>query len=174
MVNMLRSVLLKAMYPRTRGVPPQVQCPVIVLVMRESRRWLKNNDQVRKALKQDFPDHDIVEFWGDGPIIRQLKLFATAAIIVAPHGAGLSNMVVSSLHTPVLEIGPPDCSACYLHLALKLQHVYARHPGTKERRTSCASAYEPNVDEVIRLVRDLLEAKRQADAMDPQNASWHF
>ncbi|CAN0301288.1 unnamed protein product [Ectocarpus sp. 12 AP-2014] len=49
MVNMLRSVLLKAMYPRTRGIPPQVPRPVIVLVVRESRRWLKNNDQVRRC-----------------------------------------------------------------------------------------------------------------------------
>ncbi|CBJ29242.1 conserved unknown protein [Ectocarpus siliculosus] len=120
MVNMLRSVLLKAMYPRTQGIPPEVPRPVIVLVVRESRRWLKNNDQVRDALKQDFPDHDIVEFWGNGPIIRQMRLFATASVIVAPHGAGLSNMVVSPLHTPVLEIGSPDCSACYLHLALKV------------------------------------------------------
>lgn len=76
--------------------------------------------KVREALKQDFPDHDIVEFWGNGPIIRQMQLFATASVIVAPHGAGLSNMVVSPLHTPVLEIGSPDCSACYLHLALKV------------------------------------------------------
>lgn len=76
--------------------------------------------KVHEALKQDFPDHDIVEFRGNGTIIRQLQLFATASIIVAPHGAGLSNMVVSPLHTPVLEIGSPDCSACYLHLALKV------------------------------------------------------
>lgn len=41
-------------------------------------------------------------------------------MIVAPHGAGLSNMVVSPLHTPVLEIGPGICPTCFLQLALKV------------------------------------------------------
>lgn len=76
--------------------------------------------KVRDALKEEFPSYDVVEFFGTGPIISQLQLFATASLIVAPHGAGLSNMVVSPLHTPVLEIGPPDCTACYVHLAVKV------------------------------------------------------
>ena len=76
--------------------------------------------QVRDALKQEFPSHDVVEFVGTGPIPAQLKTFATASLIVAPHGAGLSNMVVSPLHTPVLEIGPLGCPSCYTHLAIKV------------------------------------------------------
>lgn len=75
---------------------------------------------MRDALKQEFFSYDVVEFWGTGPILAQLKTFATASLIVAPHGAGLSNMVVSPLHTPVLEIGPLGCSACYVHLAMKV------------------------------------------------------
>lgn len=76
--------------------------------------------KVRDALKQEFPNFDVVEFSGTGPIISQLQLFATASLIVAPHGAGLSNMVVSPLHTPVLEIGAVTCPSCYMHLALKV------------------------------------------------------
>lgn len=41
-------------------------------------------------------------------------------MIVGPHGAGLSNMVVSPLHTMILEIGPIDCPACYVTLAIKV------------------------------------------------------
>lgn len=78
------------------------------------------NPKVRDALKQEFPSYDVVEFLGTGPILEQLKTFATASLIVAPHGAGLSNMVVSPLHTPVLEIGPLGCSPCYVHLAMKV------------------------------------------------------
>lgn len=64
-----------------------------------------------------------MEFLGQGPILEQLQHFATASLIVAPHGAGLANMVVSPLHTPVLEIGPPGCSICYLHLAIKVKNL---------------------------------------------------
>lgn len=70
---------------------------------------------------------------GTGPIASQLKLFATASLIVAPHGAGLSNMMVSPLHTPVLEIGPPECSSCYLHLAVKVSHSFLIFSGVVMR-----------------------------------------
>lgn len=84
--------------------------------------------KVRDALKQEFPSYDVKQFLGTGPIMSQLKLFATASLIVGPHGAGLSNIVVSPLHTPVLEIGPADCTTCYVHLAVKviwnLHHFY--------------------------------------------------
>ena len=76
--------------------------------------------QVRAALQQSFPSFEIVEFTGDGTIVSQLEAFATASVVVGPHGAGLSNIVVSSLHTPVLEIGPISCSTCFLHLAIKV------------------------------------------------------
>lgn len=63
----------------------------------------------------------MVEFTGDGTVVSQLEAFATASVVVGPHGAGLSNIVVSSLHTPVLEIGPISCSTCFLHLAIKVE-----------------------------------------------------
>lgn len=79
--------------------------------------------QVRDALKQEFPSHDVVEFFGVGSTVAQLELFATASVVVAPHGAGLSNILVSPRHTTVLEIAPPACTACYIHLALKVTGV---------------------------------------------------
>lgn len=66
--------------------------------------------KVRDALKQEFPSYDVVEFFGNDNILTQLQTFATASIIVAPHGVGLSNMVVAPLHTPVFEIAPLECS----------------------------------------------------------------
>ena len=81
-------------------------------------------NKVRNALKQEFPSYDVVEFRGTGPIVDQLKTFATASLIVAPHGAGLANMVASPLHTPVLEIGPLQCSSCYIHLSIKVTSCF--------------------------------------------------
>lgn len=66
----------------------------------------------------------MVEFFGDGSVESQLKMFATASAIVGPHGAGLSNMVVSPLRTPVLEIAATGCPYCYTHLAIKVCFVF--------------------------------------------------
>lgn len=62
----------------------------------------------------------MVEFFGHGSVAEQLRVFATASIIVAPHTAALSSMIVSPLHTPVLEIGPPACPSGYMQLAIKV------------------------------------------------------
>eukprot|EP00752_Nemacystus_decipiens_P004611 g4210.t1 len=171
-INIIRHILLQALYPGSGGVPPPPARPVVVLVVRNSLRWLGNNEQVRDALQQEFPAYDVVEFFGVGPIVSQLELFATAALVVAPHGAGLSNIMVSPRHTPVLEIAPPACTACYVHLALKLQHIYARHPVSSSWTTPCESEYEPNVEEIIVLVRHLFEAKRRADAVERPVLPW--
>ncbi|CAM9293887.1 unnamed protein product [Ectocarpus fasciculatus] len=163
LVNLLRHHLLQAIYPDTGGVPPVPPRPVIVLIVREEKRGLGNNAEVREALVQNFPDHDVVEFFGHDPIREQLEVFATASVIVAPHGAGLANIVVSPLHTMILEIGPIECPTCYVNMAIKLQHVYARHAGSDRWDDDCSSWYEPNVDEIVELVRDLFVAKRLAD-----------
>ena len=81
--------------------------------------------KIREALELNFPSYDVVEFLGQGPILQQLQEFATASLIVGPHGAGLTNMIVSPLHTPVLEIGPVQCPVCYLHLAIKVKYSCA-------------------------------------------------
>ncbi|CAM9911010.1 unnamed protein product [Ectocarpus fasciculatus] len=162
MVNMLRNRFLQGLFPTTNGVPPAPPRPVIVLVVRTTLRGLKNNDEVRDALERNFPSFDVVEFFGTDPVRDQLETFATAAMIIAPHGAGLANMIVAPLHTPVLEIAPLACPSCFLRLALKLHHIYARHPGG-DWSQECHTWYEPDVDGMVDLVRDLLEAKRQAD-----------
>lgn len=77
--------------------------------------------QVKLALQSNFPDYDVVEFFGTDPVRQQLETFATAAIVVAPHGAGLSNILVAPLHTPVLEVAPISCPPCFLRLALKVR-----------------------------------------------------
>ncbi|CAM9683069.1 unnamed protein product [Ectocarpus sp. 12 AP-2014] len=163
LVTLLRHALLQGMYPDTGGVPPTPPKPIMVLIVRAKKRGLGNNAEVRDALIENFPDHDVVEFFGTDPIREQLELFATASVIVAPHGAGLANIVVSPLHTMILEIGPIECPTCYVNMAIKLQHIYARHAGSDRWDDDCSSWYEPNVDEIVNLVRDLFVAKRMAD-----------
>ncbi len=84
---------------------------------------LPSSDKIREGLKKNFAHHDVVEFKGDDSIEKQLKSFATASIVVGPHGAGLTNVMVSALHTPVLEIGPANCPPCFLQLALRVSLI---------------------------------------------------
>ncbi|CAM9656197.1 unnamed protein product [Ectocarpus sp. 13 AM-2016] len=135
---------------------------MIVLIVRDTLRGLTNNEEVEEALKINFPSFSVVEVFGKGSAQDQLETFSNAAMIIAPHGAGLANMIVAPLHTPVLEIAPISCPPCFLRLALKLHHIYARHPGG-DWSQDCHTWYEPDVDEIIELVRNLLEAKHQAD-----------
>lgn len=85
--------------------------------------------QVEEALRRNFPDFDVVQFLGEGPLEEQLKVFATATMIIAPHGAGLSNMSVCPPHTAVLEIGPVTCPSCYLNLSVKVRQKESRFLG---------------------------------------------
>lgn len=77
---------------------------------------------MKEALQNNFPDYDVVEFFGTGSVRSQFATFATASLVVAPHGAGLSNTIVAPLHTAVLEIAPISCPPCFLRLTLKV-HV---------------------------------------------------
>lgn len=105
--------------------------------------------QVREALKHNFPAFDVVEFLGTGPIRSQLETFATASVVVAPHGAGLSNIIVSRLHTPILEIGPITCPPCFLNLAVKVRVCAGRDSGGTSsrviRRTTLMTGIAKNV-----------------------------
>lgn len=54
----------------------------------------------------------------DKPFSEQAQLFFDADVIVAPHGAGLANLVFCRPGTKVLEIMPPNwMSPCYFILA---------------------------------------------------------
>lgn len=76
-------------------------------------------------MQSNFPDYDVVEFLGTDSVRQQLETFATAAMIVSPHGAGLANILVAPLHTPVLEIAPINCPPCFVRLALKVWNLCA-------------------------------------------------
>lgn len=75
--------------------------------------------QVKAALVEAFPSYDVIEFFGNTTSFEQLDLFARVSMVVAPHGAGLVNMMVSPLLTPILEIGPAACPICYVAQAIK-------------------------------------------------------
>ena len=58
-------------------------------------------------------------------LVHQIELFSRAKIIVAPHGAGLSNIVFCSKQTVILELFPSNyLEACYANISNLLDLNY--------------------------------------------------
>ena len=81
-------------------------------------RRVNNEDQVIAALaKLGFDSVTL----SDKTFYEQARLFNRADIIVAPHGAGLSNIVFCRADAKVIEIFPPRWMApCFMTLALSV------------------------------------------------------
>lgn len=59
-------------------------------------------------------------------ILEQMKLFHRAALVIAPHGAGLTNILFCRKNTPIVEfIMKPNCNRCFEYIATgcKLQYI---------------------------------------------------
>jgi capsular polysaccharide biosynthesis protein len=88
------------------------------------KRRLLNEESLIKELKQRGFEILLLE---NLKVKEQAKIFNSAKLIVAPHGAGLTNLVFSEPETKVIEIFHPEyLSDCYYHLSqlLSLRHDY--------------------------------------------------
>lgn len=96
--------------------------PNIFISRRKARsRQIVNEDEVIDTLsKWDFVPYVLEDFdWQD-----QVKLFRQARIIIAPHGAGLTNMIFASPETKILELFGRKISHAFYALAKGLNLEY--------------------------------------------------
>jgi hypothetical protein len=78
-------------------------------------------------VQEAFPKRNVVRYMGDVPLKQQMEAFSDAGLIVAPHGAGLVNLIFAPNHAKVIEIynNPRTaCNYCYFALALGLRLKY--------------------------------------------------
>jgi capsular polysaccharide biosynthesis protein len=94
------------------------------------------------------------------PLNVTMRWFHTAAMIVAPHGAGLSNMFFSRPGTYVVEgvCNIPHVNMCFQRLAQALGHRW--HGVTSH--SGCESVVSISAKEIDVNVRSLLTARREA------------
>lgn len=88
------------------------------------QRRLLNEEQVLQIIRSR--GFQIIELEGR-PFMEQVQIFASAKIVIAPHGAGLSNLVFSNPGTKVVEMFAPTYVSNYFwHLCnqLQLEHYY--------------------------------------------------
>ena len=103
-----------------------------VLIHRQKSRALLNEEEVLATLKAVYPDLEWHVF--DLPGVEEtVQLFSNAAIIVGPHGAGMTNMLFSAHGIPIVEFMPLEQpNMCYWHLSEMLGNRYFMIPVRSE------------------------------------------
>lgn len=101
---------LRATFPPT-GAASDAGAGLFISRRGASKRRVENEDEIAAFLAKRSIRAVSLETL---TFQQQVDLFASAAIVVAPHGAGLSNLVFCKSGTRVVEIFPPDeAPPCY-------------------------------------------------------------
>jgi capsular polysaccharide biosynthesis protein len=122
---------LRSLFPQTGGGGPEK----IYLSRRDvQRRRLVNEPEIAAQLaSRGFVSVQLEQL----TVAAQAKLFANARCVVAPHGAGLANLVFAAPGTRVVELFHPDVlTPCYQNLAVAGGLQYAAITGTRVRARS--------------------------------------
>jgi capsular polysaccharide biosynthesis protein len=99
------------------------------------RRILNEEELVSRLRPESF----VILHCEDLSLREQVRLFSEAAILVGPHGAGLTNMLFARPGAFVLELAHAENTrVCYATLAAQLGHDYQR---------CAAQAVEPKGDD---------------------------
>jgi hypothetical protein len=103
-----------------------------ILIHRQKSRALLNEPEVLATLKTVYPELEWKVF--DLPSVEEtIELFSNAAIIVGPHGAGMTNMLFSAYGIPIVEFMPLEQpNMCYWHLSEMLGNRYFMIPVKSE------------------------------------------
>ncbi len=109
----------------------------VVFIKRSKSRYFVKQKEMEVAVSAMAAKHGLrYELFADKPLPSPhdtMLMFYRARVIVAPHGAGLSNMLFSRPGTVVIE-GTCDqrrINACYLSAAYYLGHRYHGVPPSK-------------------------------------------
>jgi len=128
MLNLLRHTLVARMPPPPSSAPAQGGC-MVLLVKRTGARAVKNHDELRAQLSASFSGNAcrVEVHTGHEPVPAQLRLFQRASAVVAPHGAGLVNMIACRAGTLIVElmVSSGDVNLCYMTMASKLSLRHA-------------------------------------------------
>lgn len=118
-IQRLRDVIeSKLVFTKTRGI----------LIRRHGTRYLENEEEVLATFRGFYPELEWVVF-DTLSAEETATLFSSAAVIVAPHGAGLTNMIFSSRGIRIYEFMPLNfANLCYTHLSSLLGNTYTMLP----------------------------------------------
>jgi hypothetical protein len=88
-----------------------------------ARRRLLNEEEVFEALRKEGFEEVVAE---NLSFQEQVGVFANAEVVVAPHGAGLANLLFAPATTRVIELfSPRYINPCFFSMSLVLRHDYS-------------------------------------------------
>lgn len=136
--NLLSMHLRKSLLPSTpqateQGSPPPVtRRDTIVLIKRSHIRFFKHHTLILGMVKEAArKKHMKVEVFSDNPLPSlqmTVSMFNRAVLVLGPHGAGFSNMILSHPGTVIMEglcyNSKKKANLCYRNLARILGHKY--------------------------------------------------
>jgi hypothetical protein len=168
LLHVLRHVVLRT----TISTSPKISPPGcrILVINREGPRRVSNHGAMLTAIEYQHPGCELTVHSGKEPLKSQLELFRKATTIIAPHGAGLSNMFISRPGTGVLEfLVINEMNLCYMIAAAKLGLSYWALSFQDSSQRGAMTANIPEVlDTVKEMVADALEGKK----LDSQRVEW--
>ena len=112
----LRALLWPSIVPR----PASPKTTGVLVVRRDGTRSILNHAALVARLNAQVHT-------GQEPVLEQLRLFAGAHTVVAPHGAGLANAVAMAAGGHVVELQAAPFNHCYLLWAYNLDLNYYSH-----------------------------------------------
>ncbi|KJE91241.1 hypothetical protein CAOG_02406 [Capsaspora owczarzaki ATCC 30864] len=149
---------------------PENERNLIIYVSRQDAGFIRvvhNEDRLTAALMQtvsrivvheDAAPFEFVKFVaGPGISIEyQMSLFSRAAVVIGPHGAGMTNIIWSAPGTAVIEFPTlPNANGVFGFMSLALGHNHWLVP---EMNTCYYSAYELDVERIKNIVSTLHSA----------------
>lgn len=103
----------------------------VYIYRKEDWRQIRNSDEVFDIIKKKF---------------NTINIFSRAKIIIAPHGAGLTNMIFSPLNIIIIEIMPLNVpNMCYWHQSCILTNKHYIYPEKYISQTD--KNFNINIDE---------------------------
>ena len=143
-----RDLLRNAKYPERRSV---------VFIRRTGKRYFTNELEVERMVEKVAQAHGLkYELFPDDPsppVKIAMKMFNRAVLVVAPHGAGLYNMIFSEPGTYFIEV---FCRKLLVFTSLRLAHIlghrFYAHYGTKNHGLDCKEGMDVDIKKMGKLV----------------------
>ena len=157
--NVQESQLLSQLFRHyiKRTFPPQPRNRLILIRRSRARRFAEQKG-IEEAMKRAARDYNLTyTLFIDDPVPSlndTMMMFHSAVIIVAPHGAGLTNMFFSQPGTYVVEgvCNPPHVFLCFQRLA----HILGHHWHGVASRGGCTSVSDVSTASLVDAVRSYL------------------
>jgi capsular polysaccharide biosynthesis protein len=156
---------LRERFPDVYNKPKAEQMDILVLDRNEGgcKRCIMNTGDIVNKIRESFPGRTVVHLTaGRMSVKQQMETFAKADFLIAPHGAGLTNIIFLPDHAKVIEVEnhPGYFHWGYYEIALGLDLVYRAISPMKLSDTQ-VDFNRASPDHVVQTIRDLIQVQEQ-------------